>query len=303
MTLETALEDCGFTSAQAHMLAEHPWFNHKRKTQVELEQILENIATIYECTREETIERILKFPPFAGLDHVRVVREATQIYGDEQKVKQAILKFPPFAGLDHVRVVREATQVYCDEQKVKQAILKSPSFAGLDHVRVVREATDVYCDEQRVIAAILKFPPFVNSDHVRVVREATQVYCDEQRVIAAILKFPPFVGLDHERVMRERSCMGKIVGLDRHQVIEFILDSPVLASYSAKRYLAGIDVARTLAAEGFEWNEIMLKAFLCYYTKSPYVPGTDRQRISHVPNAEQEPPLLKKMRSYLKNHQ
>ena len=271
MTLETALEDCGFTSAQAHMLAEHPWFNHKRKTQVELEQILENIATIYECTREETIERILKFPPFAGLDHVRVVREATQIYGDEQKVKQAILKFPPFAGLDHVRVVREATQVYCDEQKVKQAILKSPSFAGLDHVRVVREATDVYCDEQRVIAAILKFPPFV--------------------------------GLDHERVMRERSCMGKIVGLDRHQVIEFILDSPVLASYSAKRYLAGIDVARTLAAEGFEWNEIMLKAFLCYYTKSPYVPGTDRQRISHVPNAEQEPPLLKKMRSYLKNHQ
>ena len=206
------------------------------KTQAELEEVLENIANIYERTREETIELILKWPQFAGYDHEHVVREATQVYGNEEAVITAILKFPQFAALNHARVVQEATQIYGDQELVKKAILKHPQFAGLDHTRI----------------------------------------------------------------MRQRSRLGNIIGIHRQQVIEYILNNPVLAGYSAKRYLAGLDCARCLAAEGFEWDHTMLNAFISYVFSSPYVPGTNRQRISHVPNAQQEPPLLTAMRNYLR---
>ncbi|MDP3734110.1 MAG: hypothetical protein Q8R37_02685, partial [Nanoarchaeota archaeon] len=68
-----------------------------------------------------------------------------------------------------------------------------------------------------------------------------------------------------------------------------------------KRYLAAFDVARQLEAEGFTQNELMLKSFFSYYSKSPYVPDTNQKRISQVEHGE-EPPLLKVMRKYLTNY-
>ncbi len=250
----------------------------------------DEICKIYEISKERLEEIIEKFPAFAGYDHKRVVKQATQVYENEKRVKEAILKFPPFAGLDHKRVVKQATQVYENEKRVKEAILKHPQFAGLDHKRVVKQATQVYENEKRVKEAILKHPPFAGYDHKRVVQEATQVYENEKRVKEAILKFPRFAGLDHKRVYRQKTRIGRLIGLSNEESIDIILNTSNSAGYSYRRDLARIDVVRTLRDEGVEITEDVKNWFINNYIKSPYVPNT-RRRISHVDDGL-EPPLL-----------
>ncbi|MBI5072933.1 hypothetical protein HZA99_03880, partial [Candidatus Woesearchaeota archaeon] len=143
-----------------------------------------------------------------------------------------------------------------------------------------------------------KHPPFANLDHARVVREATAVYENEAGVKAAVLKHPQFAGLDHARVVRERVRLGAYVGLSRKESIDLLLKNPVFAGYSAKRYLAGMDIARTLHTEGFLLDEIMHNAYFSNISKSPYVPGSKKQRVSHVQDYK-EPPLMTAMRKYL----
>ena len=128
-------------------------------------------------------------------------------------------------------------------------------------------------------------------------RKANKEYNDEARVKEVILKFPQFAGYDHSRVVRQKSRLGRIVGLSSEDVIDKILDTPILASYSAKRYIAALDIGQRLAQEGFEQD--MLDAFFRYCSKSPYVPGTRRQRISKAQKPCQEPPLLITMRKSL----
>jgi len=181
--------------------------------------------------------------------------------------KFSILNFPPFAGLDHERVVRQGIAVYGDEDKVKRAILNFPPFAGLDHERVVRQGAEVYGDEDKVKRAILNFPPFAGYDHERVVRQGIAVYGDEDKIKRAILNFPPFAGLDHERVVRQKTRLGRIAGLTNEETIDYLLDIPVLAGYSAKRYLAAFDIGRQLKREGFPQDDRMLEAFFSYISK------------------------------------
>jgi hypothetical protein len=181
---------------------------------------------------------------------------------------------------------------------VKKAVLSFPPFAGYDHQRVVNEATKIYGDKERVKKAVLSYPQFAGLDHQRVVNEATKIYGDKERVKKAVLSFPPFAGLDHQRVVRQRKILGKIAKLPNQEVIDRILDSPILAGYSVKRYLAAFDVARQLEQEGFSQDRRMLNSFFLYSVKSPYVPNTDRRRISQVINGE-EPPLLRYMRKRL----
>ena len=106
--------------------------------------------------------------------------------------------------------------------------------------------------------------------------------CSFEEVKRAILNFPPFAGLDHERVVRQKTRLGRIAGLTNEETIDYLLDIPVLAGYSAKRYLAAFDIGRQLKREGFPQDDRMLEAFFSYISKSPYVPGTERKRISQV---------------------
>jgi hypothetical protein len=89
---------------------------------------LEEISTIYGITLQEVEAIVEKFPAFCNADHNNVIRKATEIYGNENSVKDMILKWPQFCSYDHTRVVREATAVYGDEARVKQIILKWPQF-------------------------------------------------------------------------------------------------------------------------------------------------------------------------------
>ena len=154
------------------------------------------------------------------------------------------------------------------------------------------------CSFEDVKRSVLSFPAFASLDHERAVRQGVEVYGDEERVKRAMLMHPQFAGLDHERVVRQKERLGKIAGLTNEETIDYILDNPVLASYSAKRYLAAFDIGRQLEREGFPQDERMLKAFLMYYSKSPYVPDSNRKRISQVVS-DKEPPLLIVMRKRL----
>jgi len=235
------LVSIGFGIKEAQRLAESNSFYHKRKTRQELTDLFNKISGFYGWSFDEVKRAILSFPPFAGLDHERVVRQGIEVYGadNEDKVKRAILSFPPFAGLDHERVVRQGIEVYGadNEDKVKRAILTHPQFAGLDH----------------------------------------------------------------ERVVRQKTRLGRIAGLSDDEVINYLLDLPVLVSYSAKRYLAALDIGRQLESEGFPQDERMLKAFFSYFIKSPYVPNSNRKRISQV-ISDKEPPLLRSMRKRLESY-
>jgi len=64
MTLETALEGWGFTADQAHLLAQHTWFHHKRKTDERIEQMLDEITEVYNCSKEKTSVVLLQALPY-----------------------------------------------------------------------------------------------------------------------------------------------------------------------------------------------------------------------------------------------
>ena len=207
MGLEEVLASVGFSSGDAVFLAGHSGFHHKGKSEEELEGLILKIAKVYDT--------------------------------DAERVKKAILAHPQFAGLDHERVVRQATETYHDEDKVKKAILH----------------------------------------------------------------FPQFAGLDHERVVRQKSRIGRWIGLEREEVLELILKRPVLASYAARRDLAVIDLGRQLVEEGYVFDaKEMLGFYVKHFMKSPYVPESKRRRVSQIEGSE-EPPMLKAMRTYLKNRE
>ena len=181
---------------------------------------------------------------------------------------------------------------------------------GFHHKNKTRqELTDLFkkissfygCTFDDIKKAILTQPQFAGLDHERVVRQGVEVYGDEDKVKKAILTFPRFAGLDHERVVRQKTRLGRMAGLSNEETINYLLDVPVLASYSVKRYLAAFDIGRQPQKEGFPQDDKMLKSFFSYYTKSPYVPGFRRKRISQVVGYK-EPPLLKAMRKKLKKY-
>ena len=180
---------------------------------------------------------------------------------------------------------------------------------GFHHKKKTRqELTDLFDKISRVYGwnfenlkrAVLSFPRFAGYDHERVVRQGLEVYGadNKDKFKRAVLSFPPFAGLDHERVVRQKTRLARMAGLSNEEAINYILDLPVLASYSAKRYLAAFDIGRLLEREGFLQDEIMLKVFFSYCANSPYVPDFSRKRISQIAS-DKEPPLLKSMRKRL----
>src|SRR3989344_3760839 len=124
------LVSIGFNKEEAQKLAESNSFHHRRKTRQELTDLFNKISGVYDCTFDDVKRAVLSFPPFAGYDHERVVRQGIEVYGadNEDKVKRAVLSFPQFAGYDHERVIRQGIEIYGrdNEDKIKKAILIHP---------------------------------------------------------------------------------------------------------------------------------------------------------------------------------
>ncbi len=167
----------------------------------------------------------------------------------------------------------------------------------------IRSMAGIYsCSEDDARKAVLSHPRFAGLDHKRVLEGIEREYgCERAQSAKAVLSFPQFAGRDHKRVLRQLSRIGRIAGADQSRVIEEILKRPVLASYSAKRYLAAIDIGRELRKEGLHNDSAMVDVWLKNDIKSPYVPGTKRLRISQaretgVYDEASPPPLMAVLR-------
>ncbi len=151
--------------------------------------------------------------------------------------------------------------------------------------RKIAEIAEIYkTDSEAIRKAVLTHPPFANYDHTRVLNGIQEVYgASKEQAAKAVLTHPQFAGFDHTRVLRQQTRIGSLVGVEEERVRKEILVRPRLAGYSAKRYLAVIDVFRHLdgTLDGIP-RERMVDWWLRNPTKSPYVPGTKRERISHV---------------------
>ena len=134
------------------------------------------------------------------------------------------------------------------------------------------------------------------------IKTIANTYLTTETVIRkAVLSFPPFASYDHQRVLRQLSRTGRIAGLNENEVIERILKNPVFAGYSAKRYLAAIDIGRELRKEGIP-DVSITRTWFSYLSKSPYVPDTKRLRIAQAAKQDihGEPPLMTVMRKRLR---
>ncbi len=141
--------------------------------------------------------------------------------------------------------------------------------------------------ETAIRNAVLSYSRFASFNHQRVLQGIKDAYnCTAEQASKAVFSFPPFANLDHQRVLRQLSRIGRIVGLNRNYVIERILENPALAGYSAKRYLAAIDIGRELRKEGISDNVGITCVWFSYYGKSPYVPDTKRLRIAQAAKRE-----------------
>jgi hypothetical protein len=92
-----------------------------------------------------------------------------------------------------------------------------------------------------------------------------------------------------------------MAGLSCGEVKNAILKNPSLAGYSAKRHLAALDIGRALAKESLPNDQTMRDIWLkSYSSKSPYVPETNRLRISRARRlgiCNGEPPLMPILRN------
>ncbi len=154
--------------------------------------------------------------------------------------------------------------------------------------------------------AILTFPPFAGYDHQRVLNGIREAYkCTTEQAAKAILTHPPFAGYDHQRVIRQLTRIGRKIGLSSNKVKEKILGQPRLAGYSARRYLAVIDVFRHLGESHAIPNDRLLDLWVKRNISSPYVPDSNRLRITQVSRngmSHKEPPLMTAIRPLLRKH-
>ena len=242
------------------------------------------------------------------------IQEMANVYNTStDKIEELSEKFPPFSDLNHHRVLREAIEVYGKDNRsiIISCIFKFPKFSSYNHDRVLSEAIEVYGEENRstIISCILKFPQFSSLNHDRVLREAMKVYGKENRstIISCILKYPPFSGLNHHRVLKQKYKLGKLLGLTINEVIDVILVYPVLAGYSYKRDIAVFDIMKRLAVERQLPNDKeMLNIFLNKYALSPYVSGYHRLRMGKVEKlgkTPDEPKMMKQIRKHLDRRQ
>ncbi|MGI0100957.1 MAG: hypothetical protein ACREBH_04560 [Candidatus Micrarchaeaceae archaeon] len=311
-TFQETLVESGLSEPYAEMLAGNERFRKyfSKMTAGGFQKILKGIREAYRCTEEHVVKTVLAFPQFAGLDHQRAIVGIEEAYGcTKGQAVKAVLAYPQFAGRDHQRAIRDVEEAYgCTKEQAVKAILVQPTFAGLDHQRVIIGIEKAYgFTKGQAVKAILAQPQFAGRDHQRAIIGIEEAYgCTKGQASKAVLAFPSFACLDHQRVARQLLRIGRMAGLSAGEVKDGILKNPVSAGYSAKRYLAAVDIARHLNAEGIGNNEEMLHVWKIYIARSPYVPETNRLRITQAIKQglyKEEPPLMKIMRRRAQNKQ
>ena len=311
MTFQTTLIEAGFNKEAAEELADNEYFrqnfHNSKKSSEEILERINLIAAVYDTDTDSVRDAITKFPRFASLNHQRKVDEIRNVYGwSKEEVGGVVFKFPAFASYDHQRVVDGIKDTYgWSKEDIGRIVFKFPPFAYLDHERVVNGIRDVYgWSKEDAGRAVFKFPQFAGLDHQRVVDEIRDVYgWSKEDIKKVVFKYPQFAWRDHHQVMRKLSRIGRIVGLDEDTVKEKIMENPILAGYSAKRYLAMIDIVMHLRTEGELSDRDAVRLCLSYCSKSPYVPGNYRLRVTQAlkrGDYDADPPLMVTLRKSMR---
>ncbi len=180
-----------------------------------------------------------------------------------------------------------------------KALGENPSLIWRDQEKLISAIKGVYgWSDSEVSKTLLSAPKFADLNHARVMKDITDSYaCMRDKAAAAVLQRPEFAGLDHRFRVWQLGRLGRMVGVD--DVRPIVIENPSIACYSVSRHIAALDVGKQLSKEGIPNDGRMLAAWLKYYQESPYVPGTDRQRISHVLRREEscpEPNLMAVLR-------
>ena len=277
MTLETTLIEAGFDKKAAKKLADDEYFRirYSNKSSEEILERINLIAAVYDIDTDSVRDAITEHPQFAGYGHQCKVDEIRDVYGwRKEDIKKVVFKFPPFAGYGHQCKVDEIRDVYgWSKEDIKKVVFEHPQFAGSDHQRKFDEIRDVYGWSKEDIKKV-------------------------------VFKYPQFAWRDHHQVMRKLSRIGRIVGLDEDTVKEEVMERPVLAGYSAKRYLAMIDVVMHLRTEGELSDSRAVDLCRSYFSKSPYVPGNYRLRVTQAlkrGNYYEDPPLMVTLRKSMRD--
>ena len=78
--------------------------------------------------------------------------------------------------------------------------------------------------------------------------------------------------MDHVRVFRQAMSLGHIIGLNRQEIVEAILNKPVLTSYSEMRNRAAIDAFRNavIRSGSTKTNRELFEIYQKNFMESPY---------------------------------
>src|SRR3989338_7130113 len=99
MSLELELKNAGFAPDEIAKLSQNRSIvlgsSNKTGNAIPLVDKIRKIAKIHNVPEAEVRKAILSFPPFAGLDHHRVLAAITSTYGCiKDQATKAILSFP-----------------------------------------------------------------------------------------------------------------------------------------------------------------------------------------------------------------
>lgn len=304
MALKEELVEAGFSDAQAKRLSGNDWFRRRnsRKTAADIRETVDGIKGAYGCTYEQAAKTVTSSPRFFSYNHAKAIKRTIKGYGcTAEKAKKMMISHPPIAYRDPKKSIKIVTDAYgCAPEKAKAIIMSHPPFGCRNHQKGIKKVEDAYgCTTAEAKKMILARPEFLYRDHEKGITNIEEAYgCTRERAISAIHEFAPFVDLDHNRVIRQLSRIGRLAGLEGSEVKAGILEKPIRAGYSARRYVAAMDVARRLNREGIS-NEALFDSWKIYISWSPYVPGTNRLSMTQAEKSgkpNEEPPLMKMLR-------
>lgn len=303
--MQETLIEAGFSQEAALKLSGNSRFSSAQGTRSasEISEKVAGTAKVYK-TPEATIRKAMAaYPAFITMNHSRVIGDISKAYGcSATQARLLVLTDPVFSGRDHRKGLIEVAEAYnCTKAKAVRAIMAYPALLGHDHQKVLNDMMIAYGHTRESAAkAAISYPQMVGVNPFKAVDNIMGIYgWTRQQAQQAVRAHSRFVSYDHAKKLRRLAMIGRIIGIDEDRLREELLKKPELVGHSIKRHLAVIDVFLwTDEARGVP-NEELLQWWLKNYIKSPYVPDTERLRITQALRKDSytaDPALMSELR-------
>ncbi len=210
----------------------------------------------------------------------------------EEKAKSLLKSHPQFLTYGHKTKIESISELYkLGKQEVIDIILKFPQFAGYDHKKAIESMVSNFnWSSEQISNGVKRNPQITRRDHKRILDKICSVYsCTPAQASEAIYIFPQFAGYDHDKKLKRFTKLASYVKISEETVKKLLIEKPVCASYSTKRYIACLDIFRHLKPEE-QVPETFIKSFIGHISKSPFI---DEKRLTHALRSgnTEKPPL------------